>query len=84
MTAGRLGNLQQWCWFHANPNGLLADASLREHLHVATVTMYDWMHTALQNGTVTDEVFLFLKERQRLGHRFRDIDAILQQDWVSR
>ena len=52
----------QVCGFNACPNGVLACRELREQFAITSVLTSDWMHNALQDGTLTTEVFLFLAE----------------------
>jgi hypothetical protein len=44
-----------------NADGLLADKELRKHLDVVQCFTYDWVHTLLQDGAFTIEVFHMLK-----------------------
>ena len=52
----RLEDLEFATGFHANPRGLLADGPLARRFDFAKVCHIDWMHSALQNGLLTDEV----------------------------
>jgi len=82
MANARLEALEKACGFAANPHGLMADVSLRSHFHPSEVSVFDWMHSALQNGTVTEETHLFLKACKSIGFRTNDFETYLQQDWV--
>ena len=82
MTQTRCEGLEKACGFNGNPLGLMADVSLRSHFHTFEVTIYDWVHTALQNGTVTEEAFLYCKACRDVGLRSRDIEAFLKDDWI--
>jgi len=59
MTKAALERLEKASGFNATPFGLLGDVELRSRLNVFENLRYDWMHSALQNGTITEEIFLF-------------------------
>jgi len=59
MSAAALHRLEQASGFNAAPFGILGDVELRELLNVYSNTHYDWMHSMLQNGTLTEEMCLF-------------------------
>jgi len=80
-THARLENLEKGCGFSANPHGLLANVSLRAHFRVMSVATYDWMHCALQNGVLTEELFLYAKAFRPVGHSAKDIETFLRDGW---
>jgi len=82
MTKAQLDRLEKGCGYNANPLGLLGDVELRTALDVYNVTYYDWMHTALQNGSVTEEIHLFLHACQEVGHNIRELETYLRSDWI--
>ena len=45
-----------------NPQGLLLDLPLREHVGPATTNFNDFMHVYLANGIVNDEICRFMRE----------------------
>ena len=44
------------CGFKATRSGILQDRQLSQHIQWVEVATYDWMHTFLQNGVLTDEL----------------------------
>jgi len=82
MTATRLDQLEKACGFNANPAGLMADVPTRARFHAFNVSTFDWVHTALQNGTVTEEAFLYTKACRHAGFHPRDLEAYLQDNWI--
>jgi len=81
MTVARLENIEKATGFNTNQHGLLADARLRSLFQASKIATFDWMHTALQNGTVTDEVFRYTKACEAIGLTHTDIEAYLKEDW---
>ena len=59
MTKAALERYEKASGFNATPFGLLGDVELRNRFKVYGNLRYDWMHPALQNGTITEEIFLF-------------------------
>jgi hypothetical protein len=58
---GKFLQMQQMYGVNWNADGLLACKELRRHIDVVECFTYDWMHTLLQDGVFTVEVFLMLK-----------------------
>lgn len=54
-TKVRLENLEKVCGFSTSPFGLLADLDLRRHVDFMQAFRYDWIHCALQDGTMSVE-----------------------------
>ena len=52
-----------------NPLGLLADTELRQHFDLVQVVDYDWMHSCLQDGTLSVEIYLCCKPARELALR---------------
>jgi hypothetical protein len=78
----RFDQLQKCLGFVHNPNGLLADVPLREHVKPISCHTWDFMHTFLQGGVASVECLLFLSAcRQKLGVRFSHIAAFCDADW---
>ena len=82
-TQARLDNLEKGCGFRANEHGLMANVEIRELFWAGDVSMFDWMHSALQNGTITDEVYLYSKACKNVGHSSREIEAFLRSGWAT-
>jgi len=81
MTHARLESLEKAIGFNSNERGLLADVRLRSLFQVSKIATFDWMHTALQNGTVTDELYRYTKACATVGHAHHNIEAFLKQGW---
>ena len=65
--------------FRPNRHGLLADAELRRHISFGTVATMDWVHSALQDGTLTIELYLLVAACEDLELCcFSDIEAYLK------
>ena len=45
-----------------NPDGLLMDDQLREVIDMSRAACFDWVHTALQDGCMSNETSLFLDQ----------------------
>ena len=75
------GTFENICFSHGlnyNEHGLIFDRSLRDVVRPVNIVTMDWMHTILQGGTLTVEIFLLLK---LLGVLFATMEAYLQMDW---
>ena len=83
LTRDKLGSLEKAFGFSANPHGILADAELRSRgVHIWSLCMYDWMHTAFQNGVVTEEVFLYTKACKHVGFDHNQLENFFREPWV--
>ena len=67
ITKTRVENMGQMLGFNANPNGLLADPELRQILDPTATVTYDWVHSALQDGMLSIETWLFVQACNPLG-----------------
>jgi len=63
--------------FHPTPHGLLADRNLRTMVPIVQALLYDWVHTFLSDGVVTNAAWSLLKQAcdievttQRAFHEF--------------
>jgi len=81
MPQYRLANLEKTIGYNTNPDSILADVGLRAHMDVFGACLYDWMHSALQNGVVTEEVFLFTTSCGSVGHGSAELEAFVRSDW---
>ncbi len=77
----RLEQLQRVCGFSRSPRGLLADTFLRQQINVIEVLRYDWMHSCLQDGTVTTEAGLLLGAFDSIDISPKDVEAYLKTGW---
>jgi len=81
MYHNRLANLEKTCGFNANPHCILADVNLRSRMDVFSSCLYDWMHSALQNGVVTEEMYLYTQACGSVGHGTVGLEAFIRGDW---
>ena len=81
MTRVRFEQLGMALGMQPNPLGLLADTELRQHFDLVQVVDYDWMHSCLQDGTLSVELYLFLQACSRIGVASSDFEAYLKTDW---
>ena len=78
----RLDECEKACGFTCNPFGLLADVNLRSHFDIPKVFRIDWMHSSLQQGFLTDEVYLYSEAAKRLlGITSENLETYLREDW---
>ena len=82
MAPARLLALEKAIGFNHNPVGLLADVDLRKWVRIGEVASFDWMHSALQDGTLTTEMFLFPPSILSIGIRHGHIKDYLEADWL--
>ena len=82
MTKGRFENIEKSCGLRFAPYGVLLDTDLRLHVDVVDSTVIDWVHTALQDGTFTTEVFQLVHAcgEEPLEISFADVREFLQDD----
>jgi hypothetical protein len=59
----------------------LADPIIRSRVSVLDVVNYDWMHAALQDGTLTTEAALFLSACEEVGVASEHIGTFLKNGW---
>ena len=82
MSAAALHRLEQATGYNATPFGILGDVELRTSLNVYSNTKYDWMHSMLQNGTLTEEIYLFTQACSELGYRNHALSDYLKSEWI--
>jgi len=69
--------------FHANAKGVLADRELRAHLRLGETCTYDWVHTELQAGILTVEMFLFIQAGESLDViSFHALESYFKEGWI--
>lgn len=82
-TKVRLENLEKVCGLSTSPFGLLADLDLRRHVDFMQALRYDWMHCALQDGTMSVESSLLLSSACSVGGVTpAEIERHLKHDWA--
>ena len=82
-TKVRLDNLEKVCGFSTSPFGLLADLDLRRHVDFMQAFRYDWMHCALQDGTMSVEASLLLSSACSAGCVTpAEIERHVKHDWA--
>ena len=68
--------------FNVNKEGLLVNRALREVVCFDKVLRYDWVHSALQDGMLTCEIWLFVEKCESLELlSFADLEQYLKQGW---
>ena len=83
LTKGRFEELEKAVGMTFDPESLLADMELRQHLKPCSSTMMDWMHNFLVHGITNLEVHAFLSCcRQRLGLVFADLHLYAGAAWL--
>ena len=78
----KLIRMQMACGLYCTPHGLLACPELRRRLNILGSVRFDWMHCALQDGTLTTEANLLLTASEGLGFTSSDLEAHFKNDWV--
>ena len=81
LPKSRLEQLQRVCGFSCSPSGLLADTFLRQQINAIEVRRYDWMHSCLQDGTVTTEAGLLTGAFESIDIYPKDVEAYLKTGW---
>ena len=83
MTKASFEELMQVVGLNFNPVGLLWARDLMQAFDVGKAVTYDWVHTTMQDGTLSKEVFLFISqlESQHLTS-FPAIEAYLKHGWM--
>jgi hypothetical protein len=72
--------IEQASGFAVTSEGLLADANLRPH--VLQAATFDWMHTALSDGTLSLEAFLIVATcEKKIGVGMVQLDQYFRLDW---
>lgn len=77
MSRARFAKVEQATGMNHNPRGFVADERLRGVVDpIATLTL-DWVHSALQTGTLTVEMTEMMRCLAPLGIRHADVKAFL-------
>ena len=82
LTKGLFENWCKLCGLNCNEDGLPACVDLRRCFSLQETVSYDWVHTLLQDGFVSDAVFrLFEKAEKNVpGFTMRALETFLQMD----
>ncbi len=81
MTQTRLDDLQTAYGINANSTGLLADRALRPCFSAIDVMNEDWMHGALQEGTLSVSCMCLLERlKEKLGWQPDRLERFLKAD----
>lgn len=83
LSAARYSRLGMASGFWANAKGALAALDLRPHLRLGETGTFDWVHTELQGGILTVEMYLFIQACE--GHgvmAFGDLESFLKFGWA--
>ena len=67
MTQTRFNSLCQSSGLWVAPLGLLADRVLRQHIAWSSVITVDWVHTMLQDGVLSVELWLYFRKLEDKG-----------------
>lgn len=78
----RLVQLEKAVGLGSTELGLLADGDLRRRVDLVQTMRYDWMHCALQDGTMAVEATLLLSASGSVGVTSAEIESHLKHDWV--
>ena len=82
MTAATMKSMETAAGLSANPFGLLAAHDLRAKVRLPDVLCEDWMHGALQGGTMTVAMqCLFLAMETKTGFDLERLHRFLKADW---
>lgn len=76
-TKERFTTLLKTLGLNTSDRSLLADASLRR-LNPLGALRYDWVHSLLQDGCLSQEIFLMVVELERVGHSMQDLKAFFK------
>ena len=82
MAPAKLLALEKAIGFNHNPVGLLADVDLRKWVRIGEVASFDWMHSALQDGTLTTDMFFVLSIAFEYRHPARTHQGLLESRLV--
>ena len=81
MTKTVFADLEKALGFKWQQKSLLLDMPLRRHVDIIEVVVFDWVHTALNDGTVTQDAFLLVQACGRIGVTMRDLELYMQTAW---
>lgn len=82
LTKRMYENIEMANGLNYNPYGLLWDLTLRPHVRVADIITFDWVHSALQDGSLAIDMFLFIDACVRkLGTRWEDLELYMHTRW---
>jgi len=81
-TKAKLAEVEKACGLSTSPLGILADLDLRRHVDFMQALRYDWMHCALQDGTMSVESSLLFSAACSVGGVTPDeLERHFKEDW---
>ena len=81
MTKDKYKTICKAMGVHANPLGIAACPWLRKFIDLTQISMYDWVHTQLQDGVLSCDTYLLLKACERIGVQMSTFEAYLKRGW---
>ena len=83
ITKAKLEQTQRTFGFRATGDGLLSSSTLRPLMAFQDVLRYDWVHTFLQDGLVTNEAWLLISGAENAGVASQQqLHDFLKEDWI--
>ena len=82
ITGRQLNDIRMSTGLKCSAHGLLADLDLRPHVDVLKIQVIDWVHTALQDGTINQEIVAlldFCQAEQGIG--YQHLEAYMRWSW---
>jgi hypothetical protein len=83
MTKARFEKMTMALGFNANRLGLLNDTLLRSAFNVLEVMTYDWVHTTLQDGSISVDTYHLIEACAAINISVKDLEAFLKCDLES-
>ena len=83
MTKARFDKMTMALGFNANRLGLLNDTLLRSAFNVLEVMTYDWVHTTLQDGSISVDTYHLIEACAAINISVKDREAFLKGDLAS-
>lgn len=82
ITGRALNDIRKVTGLQCTSLGLLADMELRRQFNVINVQVLDWVHTALQEGTIHMDLFALLQAVEAdQGVTFQQLEEFLKGEW---
>ena len=82
LPKARLQEMVEAFGFRPTPNGLLANAALRECVDIHSVTRFDWVHTCLSDGVLSTATWILISAAESAEIATQaDLNAFLAQPW---
>ena len=82
MTNSMYEKIEQANGLSYNPRGLLWDMTLRPHVPVADIITMDWVHSALQDGSLAVEMFSFIDAcASKIDTQWAELESYVYERW---